>query len=411
MNPWPIVIADLRHLRWVAWAIPLLVAVAVAIGVAVGAQERALRTSSARAADDFDLLIGAPGSQTQLVLTTVYLQPEAVTLLDGAVLKALGEDARIKAAAPIGFGDSVRGYPVIGTTRDFASRWGRIAPSEGRLFERGQEAVIGADVNFAIGADITPSHGTGQHRAPFGVETPEEHAHLHEGFRYKVTGRLPRLGSPWDRAILVPIESVWDLHGLGTGHKAPDAPIGPPFDAERVPGIPAIVVKPKSVAAAYALRGQYRQGGTMALFPAEVLVSIYSTMGDIRDALVIISALNSALVFIATILLLVALAGLRRKRYAVLRALGAPRLYVLAAVWLQTVLLLTAGSVTGLLLALGATKGAALAIEAATGLHLTVAIGAPDLRFVLALIGVGSLLGLVPALICYRMPVSTALRG
>jgi putative ABC transport system permease protein len=124
VNPWPIVIADLRHLRWVAWAVPLLVANAVAIGVAVGAQERALRTSSARAADDFDLLVGAPGSQTQLVLTTVYLQPEAVTLLDGAILKLLAMDARVAAAAPISFGDSVRGYPVIGTTRDFANPLG-----------------------------------------------------------------------------------------------------------------------------------------------------------------------------------------------------------------------------------------------------------------------------------------------
>jgi putative ABC transport system permease protein len=410
MNPWPIVIADLRHLRWVAWAVPLLVAVAVAIGVAVSAQERALRTSSARAADDFDLLIGAPGSQTQLVLTTVYLQPDAVTLLDGSVLKALGKDDRVAAAAPIGFGDSVRGYPVIGTTADFASRWGRIAPSEGRLFAGVQDAVIGADVKLALGDAITPSHGLDRHRSPLGVETPDEHAHLHEGFRYKVVGRLPALGSPWDRAILVPIESVWNIHGFGSGHAAATAPPGPPFDAEHVPGVPAIVVRPKSIAAAYALRGQYRQGGTMALFPAEVLVSVYRTMGDIRDALVIISGLNNALVFIATILLLVALGGLRRKRYAVLRALGAPRLYVLLAVWLQTVLLLTAGALIGLVVAVGATKIVSLAIEASTGLHLAVAVAAPDLIFVLSLIGLGSLLGLIPAAISYRIPVSSALR-
>jgi putative ABC transport system permease protein len=258
---------------------------------------------------------------------------------------------------------------------------------------------------------VTPSHGIGRHRSPLGIETPEEHEHEHEGFRYKVVGRLPAFGSPWDRAILVPIESVWAVHGLGSGHKNADAPPGPPFDADHVPGVPAIVVHPKTIAAAYTLRGQYRQGGTMALFPAEVLVSIYRTMGDIRDALVVLSGLNNALVFTATILLLVALAGLRRKRYAVLRALGAPRGYVLLAVWLQTVLMLAAGAVTGLVLAFAATKVAALAIEAATGLHLSVTIGAPDLAFVLALIGVGSVLGLVPAVISYRIPVSTALRS
>ena len=44
---------------------------------------RALREGSARAADAFDLLIGAPGSETQLVLTSVYLQPASLDLIDG----------------------------------------------------------------------------------------------------------------------------------------------------------------------------------------------------------------------------------------------------------------------------------------------------------------------------------------
>ena len=50
MNPLPMVIADLRALRWTAAAIVTLVALAVAIGVAIGAQERALRQASAKAA-------------------------------------------------------------------------------------------------------------------------------------------------------------------------------------------------------------------------------------------------------------------------------------------------------------------------------------------------------------------------
>jgi putative ABC transport system permease protein len=151
MNPWPVVVADLRALRWVAWVVPMLVAVTVAVGVAVSAQEAALRRSSAQAADDFDLLIGAPASQTHLALTAIYLLPEALPLIDGAILNALAGDARIRAAAPIAFGDVVRGYPVVGTTAAFAARWGRIQPSEGRLFTGEGEAVIGADVRLGHG--------------------------------------------------------------------------------------------------------------------------------------------------------------------------------------------------------------------------------------------------------------------
>src|SRR5215470_7551601 len=159
MNPWPVVVADLRALRWVAWVTPLLIATAVAVGIAISAQETALRRSSAKAADDFDLLIGAPASNTQLVLTTIYLQPAAIPLVDGGLLNALAGDDRVKAAAPIAFGDSVRGYPLIGTTAAFAGRWGELSPSEGRLFSREGEAVVGADVGMRLGETFTPSHG------------------------------------------------------------------------------------------------------------------------------------------------------------------------------------------------------------------------------------------------------------
>lgn len=66
MNPLPMVLADLRGLRWIAPAVAILIAVAVAVGVAMAGQERTVRKGSAQAAEGFDLLIAAPGSQTQV---------------------------------------------------------------------------------------------------------------------------------------------------------------------------------------------------------------------------------------------------------------------------------------------------------------------------------------------------------
>jgi putative ABC transport system permease protein len=410
MNPWPVVIADLRALRWVAWVTPMLVAIAVALGITISAQEAALRRSSAQAADDFDLLIGAPGSHTQLALTTVYLQPEAIPLIDGAILNALARDKRVKAAAPIAFGDSVHGYPVVGTTVSFAGRWGRIVPSEGRLFASEGEAVVGADVRLHVGEAITPSHGVAVRRSPVGTESEEEARHRHEGVRYVVVGRLPRLGSPWDNAILVPIESVWETHGLGNGHATDDASLGPPFDARKIPGVPAIVVKPRAVADAYALRSQYRQGGTVAFFPAEILVGLYRALGDVRDVLVVATALNDVLIFTATTMLLLALAGLRRKRYAVLRALGASRSYILLAVWLGAALILVAGCLSGLVLGGLAAWLVGQLVEQRTGLVLAVGLGLPEVLGVLGLIVVGSLMALLPAVASFRTPVGDSLR-
>lgn len=410
MNPWPVIVGDLRALRWVAWAAPVLIAIAVAIGIAVSAQETALRRSSARAADDFDLLIGAPGSNTQLALTTVYLQPEALQLVDGNLLNALARDERVKTAAPIAFGDVVRGYPVVGTTAAFAARWGRLAPAEGRLFGRESEAVVGANVRLGLGERITPSHAIAGSHSAFGIEDADEAHHRHGDAHYVVVGRLPRQGTPWDYAILVPIETVWETHGLGNGHASDEAPLGPPFDAAKVPGVPAIVVKPRAVADAYALRAQYRQGGTVAFFPAEVLVALYGVLGDVRDVLVIGSVLNDILILAATTMLLLAFAGLRRKRYAVLRALGASRSYILLTVWLGAALILAAGALAGLILGYLAAWLAAFFIAQRTGLVLGVQLGLPEVLNVLGLIAIASVMALLPAAATFRTPVSDLLR-
>lgn len=426
MNPFAMVWADLRALRWTALAIVALIAMAVAIGVAIGAQERALRKSSTVAAADFDLLIGAPGSQTQLLMSTIYLQLEAIPLMDGAVLKALAQDERVAGFAPIAFGDVSRGYPIIGTTSAFAGRWGRIAPSEGRLFAAEGEAVVGADVRYKLDDRIAPSHAPAVQGRKAGEEDEDEAKHRHAGHDYTVVGRLPPLGSPWDRAILVPVESVWEVHGLGNGHAPGVERIGAPFDAETLPGVPAVVVKPRSVAGAYALRSHYRQSGamalftarsqysqsgTMAFFPAEVLVGIYRALGDARGLLVLASTLNATLVLSSILLLLVAVAGLRRRRYAVLRAMGAPRLYVLLVIWLGMAALMALGCVAGLMLGVGAAGALAKAVEAQTGLRLAISVEAPELLQVALLFVVGTVLSLLPAAASFRSPIATELRG
>lgn len=409
INPWPVVRADLRTLGWIAWVVPLVIALSVAVGIAISAQERALRTASARAADDFDLIVGAPGSQTQLVLSGVYLDREALPLMDGAVMRTLQGDPRAAGVAPVALGDVAHGYPIVGTTAAFATRWGRIAPSEGRLFAAEGEAVAGADVPLALGATITPSHGGHGGRA--GEESPEEALHRHEGSALTLVGRLPRLGTPWDRAILIPIETLWEIHGLSNGHAGEDSPIGPPFDAATLPGVPLLVVKPASVAGAYALRGQLRKAGLSAVFPAEVLVGLYRTMGDMRRVLMGVTILNNAVVVATTTILLVALAGLRRRRYGVLRALGAGRGYILATVWLGAAILVGAGILAGILLAWTATGLVGAFVEARTGLRLAATLAGADLRFALALFCLASIAALAPALAAMRSPPDCALRN
>ncbi|MND61896.1 FtsX-like permease family protein [compost metagenome] len=462
------ILADLRRL-WLGGAVVvLLVALATALGVAVTLQERSLRLGSARAADKFDLVVGAAGSETQLVLSSIFLQAAPLPLIDGSVLTKLSADPRVDWAAPVGFGDSFAGYPIIGTTTKLVAG---TTPgfAEGRMFALEGEAVLGAAVNLPLGAEIKPMHGTA-----------ETGGHTHAGPAYKVTGKLQPTGTPWDRAILVPIQAVWHVHGLGEEHgheeehhdgdghdhahegeehhedgethvegeaeehatavaeTPPAQPAKPAFalgaassahieedhhgsidpDALIVetfgpstPGLPAILVKPKRIADAYRLRQEYRTGSTLGVFPGEVLTRLYATLGDAKMILSAVAAGSQGLVAAALVPVTVIHVGQRRRQIGALRAFGAPRASVFTIVWLELFLLVALGIGIGFLIGLTAAQIGAQMFAAKSGVILPVGFTREDMRLALVFLGFAAILAAVPALLAYRQSPATALRA
>jgi len=404
-NPFPVVVADYRRNRLLVGITLALIAIAVAIGVAVIAQERALRQGSARAADDFDLLVGAPGSPTQLVLTSVYLKLQSIPLLSGKVLAQAATAQGVRYAAPIAFGDNHDGYPIVGTIADFVTRGGELSPTAGRLFSRRGEAVIGAGVPLSIGAVIHPEHG--QHHAG----KAEEHEHEH-ALSYTVVGRLPARYNVWDKAILVPVEDVWAVHELPTGHEAGSAQIGPPWTLDQLPGVPAIAVKPESVGAAYALRGRFRTSDdSMALFPAEVLNELYGTLGDVRDLMSLLALATQALVVLAVLLALLVGFLARARQFAVLRAIGASPGYVFGVIWLEVSVLVAGGAVLGLLLGYGTSWALSGWIATRIGFALPLSMGYEELLLAVSLAGIGLIIAILPALLSLRRPIAEGLKA
>ncbi len=408
INPVLIVKADMRRSLAGVIAVICLIAVAVALGVAVSAQERALREGSTQAADPFDLLIGARGSQTQLVLSTVYLQVAAIPLMDGEILRKLNATKGVKYAAPLGFGDFYKGYPIVGSIADFVTQGGKVKLAEGRMFKSMWEVVAGAKVKVKVGDKFKPMHG----QAAL-VDQDAEHG----GIEYTVVGRMAPLGGPWDKAFVGTIEAVWVVHSLPTGHPPlpdgdPDpSKIGPPWLEGLTPGVPAIVVKPDKLRDAYRLRQKYRTGDTMALFPAEVLIDIYARMGDARDLLAVISVATQALVIGAILLAVFASLALRRRQFAVLRALGASRAYVFASIWAYVSIMIAIGASIGLGLGWLAAIVLSAVFEAKTDIVLPVTLTLQEVWLAGALIVVGFVLATIPGLMSYRQSVSAGLRS
>jgi len=399
--PGPLVRALLWRFRWANLVFVGLIAVSVGMGIGLIAQERGLRQGTARAADKFDMVISAPGSELTMMLAAVFLQASDVPLLDGETYAEVSGHERVEIAAPLAFGDSWEGAPVVGTIADFVTYLsdGQI---EGRLWGETFEAVAGAAVPLAIGDTFTPSHGIG--------EGADDQAH---GDSFTITGRLPRTGSPWDRAIMVPVEAVWSVHGLADGH-APEAVdrLGPPFDPAYFPGTPAIVVRAESLPAIYALRSQFtRDAETMAFFPGTVLTDLYRVMGDVRQAMSALTLVTQVLVAASVLLGLFILSRLFRRQLALLRALGAPPRFVVAVVWSYAAALLVTGCALGLALGYGTAAVLSRVVTARTDILVEARPGWTELHLSAGFLSAMLLLSLVPAWSVLRARVMDGIRG
>ncbi|RDL49563.1 hypothetical protein BLJAPNOD_00665 [Ensifer sp. M14] len=413
------VLADLRRLWAGSLVVVLLIALATALGVAVTMQERALRLGSARAADKFDLVIGAPGSETQLVLSSIFLQPSPLPLVDGGVLPRLLADPRVASAAPVGFGDSFGGHAVVGTSTALIGQLEQL--TEGRVFATLGEAVAGAAVDLPLGYAVKPTHGLA-----------ELGGHAHTELAYRIVGRLKPTDTAWDRAILVPMQAVWALHGMETEHDDADghhdhdeaasgaAADHPAIDANAAldedwshatPGLPAILVKPKSIADAYKLRQDYRNTTTLAVFPGEVLTNLYATLGDAKRVLVGVTSGAQVLVAAAILLVTILHVGQRRRQIGALRAFGAPRTAVFIIVWSELFALIAAGVLIGFALGFCAAKFIAGYLSGESGVAMPVMFAAGDGFLVSVILAFAAVLAVLPAVLAYRQSPAAALRA
>jgi putative ABC transport system permease protein len=149
----------------------------------------------------------------------------------------------------------------------------------------------------------------------------------------------------------------------------------------------------------------------MAFFPAEVLVQLYELLGDARVLMSGLALATEILLVAAVLAGLLILLRLYRQRFAVLRALGASRLYVFAVAWTFGSILIATGSLLGLGVAALLSGTASRIFSAASGIALSASIGWTEISLALVLAAVGAILSLLPAALLYRRPVVEALRG
>ena len=288
---------------------------------------------------------------------------------------------------------------MVGTTTGFVAHLAG-DPAAGRTFATREEAVAGALAPAGLGESFSPAHG---------VVDPEEGAH--GDLTYTVVGVMPPTGSPWDRALLVPVESVWAVHGLADGHAEAGAPIGPPFDPAYFPGTPAALVVADSLGANYQLRARFTTERTMAFFPGAVLFRLHGILGDVRRVMSALTVVTQVLVAAGVLTGLALLVRLIRPRLALLRALGAPRRFVMALCWSYAGALIALGSTLGLALGWLAARILSAALSARTEVALEASLGWTELHLVAGFASLACLLAILPALGAASRGTAADLRG
>ena len=357
----------------------------------------------------FDAVLGARGSQLQLVLNAIFHLETSPGNIPWSLYTAIEADPGVALAIPYAVGDSHEGYRVVGTTDALFSRL-ELRPGERLVFAAGRpfaadatEAVVGSLVaqrlGLAVGGEFSPAHGL---TADVG-DAHEDH--------YRVVGVLAPTNSPIDRVIWIPIEGLYRMSGhvlRGTGR--PFRPVAGESIPEEHREVSAVMLKLADPQAGFFLSQRINGQGrvaTLAWPVGRVVAELFDRIGWITHVLalvaylVVVVATGSVLASIYTSL------HERRREFAILRALGARRAVVSSVIVLEATLISAMGVVGGFGVYVAILSVARAIIRSQTGVVLDVLAWHPALWLTpLALVALGALAGLVPAWKAYRTDVA-----
>ncbi len=373
-----------------------ILAVAVSLTVTLLLLADGIHQGLTRATEPFDLIVGAKGSPIQLVLNTVLLQDRPIGNIPETLVAELQKQPGVAMVIPLGFGDNYRGYRIVGTSgaifhhrrQPAAPPWLRLAA--GKPFAAPFEAVVGAKTARELGLKPGDSF-----RSVHGLTLQEQGGERHE-HPYRVVGVLKPVGGPYDQAILVPLEGIWEVH---EDHSLP-ALHGQTHDH----GVTAILVKPKGYADAMRLYQQYQtETRAQLIFPAQVIVQFFAIMGQGEQVLRIIAYAMIAMTLLTVALVIYWSALNRRREQAILRAVGARSGDIFRMIVAEGVGLVAVGGLAGLIvghLGFGVLAGA---LQRQTALTIGLAASWQELYLILGTFGFGILASAIPAAALYRV--------
>lgn len=363
-------------------------------------------------AGTYDVLVGAPGSETQLVLSSMFYYDSPVANINIEYFERLQNDSRVAKVVPLGMGDNYNGYRIIGTSKEFFDEGYTL--KEGKLFENNGEAVIGSTVakvtGLKVGSTFSGMHGL--------TDAANGGGHKHDDFKYTVVGILDTTRTPSDTVLYTNIESLWEVHGLhheeheDSEEKTSVASTGHGVAQNSEDLVTALLIKTTSLANQVIVSNELNENDDIqAINPATTLRKLLVTLstGEIIVTLVAyVSIFLSAIVLFTTML---SASIERRKDISILRALGANRKIVFLTILIETLVIAIIGALLGFLLSHIAIGIVGNYTAESFGLNISGFVVQPaEYLVLLGAVVLSVLAGIIPAVMVYKTDATKYLK-
>jgi putative ABC transport system permease protein len=371
----------------------MLTAGSVALGVALVLSTflltRGIRESFIQGTTDFNLILGAKGSPTQLVLNVIFRIDVPPPNIPYTVFEQLRDEARVEVAVPAVLGDAYQSFRYVATTAAYFQPfpWRRKAftlaagqflhddPPDQPTFE----ALLGAEVARRTGLKLGDRFYSGEEMAEYPLT---------------VVGILQPTHGADDRTIFISLASFWEMNEVSR-----DMTVKP---------LTAVLVRPKRLSDIPSLHRELNIAPeTQAVIPSSVLLSIFNLLGLAEEVLKMILAIVALVVLLYLFVAMYSSTLQRRREIATMRALGARRLTILLIILLESCTITLMGGVLGLSGGYGLALLGAQILAERGGVALHPPMFTLLQPLVLAgVVGLGTFAGLIPAIMAYRIEVA-----
>ncbi len=291
----------------------------------------------------YDVVVGANGSATDLVMSTMFFTGTTTDTISSEVYDELKINRDVKEVVPFATGDNYKGNLIVGTEKSFLENK---TLSEGIYFEEPFEIVLGFNVakenKLAVGDKLIGSHGV------------SEAAHSHENMPYTVVGILDKTHTAYDNTLFTKTDSVWKSHEEHNHDEEPELineennnqEIEKEFHEEHSHKYTALLVKTKNPSSALNLITELnKKGGVLAANPSIVLRDLLNNVDLVKNIVYILCAVIGVMSFVIIYMITLMMMQDVKKDVLLMRLLGLQRKNISGIIFIQNIIVSVIGVV------------------------------------------------------------------